>query len=354
MNKPPPLIYCNRRKVFRDRILSRHNIRDQMYDFTINDLRDCIPPRLWVRSAGKSFAYLARDILAISALGTAFTALNTWYMWPVYWMLQGSMFFALFNIGHDCGHNSFSSNTRLNAFVGLIVHSFLLVPYYGFRKSHRIHHCNHAHPEKDESWRPLSTDNPSSVLVRTCLPLFCLSFPLYLCFPVSHFDPRSRFFSPSDARPVVASSACVLLWLCCLSCFSLSNVLNLFVAPYVVFAAWLSAVSYLHHHGERMPWYRGEAWTFLRGSLSTVDRDYGVFNAIHHDIGTHVVHHMFPQLPHYHLVEATECIRRVLGPHYREPEKCKGGIPTHLLKPLLSSLRRDHYVSPTGPVVFYR
>ena len=32
----------------------------------------------------------------------------------------------------------------------------------------------------------------------------------------------------------------------------------------------------------------------------------GMFNKIHHDIGTHVVHHLFPQIPHYHLTEATE------------------------------------------------
>jgi omega-3 fatty acid desaturase (delta-15 desaturase) len=38
-----------------------------------------------------------------------------------------------------------------------------------------------------------------------------------------------------------------------------------------------------------------------------VDRDYGWINNIHHDIGTHVIHHLFPQIPHYHLVEAVSC-----------------------------------------------
>jgi fatty acid desaturase len=69
------------------------------------------------------------------------------------------------------------------------------------------------------------------------------------------------------------------------------------VRRYWVFVMWLDMVTYLHHHGPedaamKMPWYRGEEWSYLRGGLTTLDRDYGIFNKIHHNIETHVVHHL--------------------------------------------------------------
>lgn len=59
-------------------------------------------------------------------------------------------------------------------------------------------------------------------------------------------------------------------------------------------ATWLHA--FLAHSRHQVPWYRGSAWSYMRGGLSTRDHDYGIFNNIHHDIGTHVVHHLFPQV----------------------------------------------------------
>lgn len=76
-----------------------------------------------------------------------------------------------------------------------------------------------------------------------------------------------------------------------------------------LYVGWLSAVTYLHHHGQdeqhaQMPWFRGEEWSYLRGGLTTLDRDFGgLVNKLHHNIETHVLHHLFPQMPHYNLVE---------------------------------------------------
>ena len=96
-----------------------------------------------------------------------------------------------------------------------------------------------------------------------------------------------------------------------------------------------------------------QEWSYLRGGLSTIDRDYGIFNKVHHDIGTHVLHHLFPQMPHYHLEEATEAVKPVMKEYYREPEKSKGPIPFHLWGHLSRSFSNDHYVADDGDVVYY-
>ena len=67
------------------------------------------------------------------------------------------------------GHGSFSSNKKLNDVVGNITHSSILVPYHGWRISHRTHHANHGHVENDESWYPTSKSTYDN-MVRVVWP----------------------------------------------------------------------------------------------------------------------------------------------------------------------------------------
>ena len=51
-----------------------------------------------------------------------------------------------------------------------------------------------------------------------------------------------------------------------------------------------------------LPHYSDDEWDWLRGALATVDRSYGrLLNTLHHHIAdTHVAHHLFSSMPHYH------------------------------------------------------
>ncbi|XP_034689257.1 acyl-lipid omega-3 desaturase (cytochrome b5), endoplasmic reticulum-like [Vitis riparia] len=337
--------------------------------FRIADIRAAIPKHCWVKDPWKSMSYVLRDVVVVFGLAVAAIYSDSWLVWPLYWAAQGTMFWALFVLGHDCGHGSFSDNPKLNSIVGHLLHSWILVPYHGWRISHRTHHQNHGHVENDESWVPLpekiykNLDNSVRIL-RFTVPFPIFAYPMYLWHRSpgkkgSHFNPDSDLFPTSERKAVLTSTLCWCMMVALLVCVSfvvgLPQVLKLYGVPYLVFVMWLDFVTYLHHHGyeQKLPWYRGKEWSYLRGGLTTVDRDYGWFNNIHHDIGTHVIHHLFPQIPHYHLIEATKAARPVLGKYYREPKK-SGPIPIHLLKNLTRSIKQDHYVSDTGDVVYYQ
>ena len=93
------------------------------------------------------------------------------------------------------------------------------------------------------------------------------------------------------------------------------------------------AITYLHHTHPDLPHYDAKHWTFVKGSLATVDRDFGFIgrNLFHGIIETHVVHHLFSyvsfvfqatiadilrRIPFYYADEATEAIKPVLGNLY--------------------------------------
>ncbi|CAH9057739.1 unnamed protein product [Cuscuta epithymum] len=337
--------------------------------FKLSDIRAAIPKHCWVKDPLKSMSYVVRDVAVVFGLAAVAAYFNNWLVWPLYWFAQGTMFWALFVLGHDCGHGSFSNDAKLNSFVGHILHSSILVPYHGWRISHRTHHQNHGHVENDESWHPLSEKLFKSLDTVTKKLRFTLPFPL-LAYPVylwsrspgkkgSHFDPNSDLFVPAEKNDVITSTLCWSAMAAVLAGLSFVmgpvQLLKLYGVPYVLFVMWLDLVTYLHHHGheDKLPWYRGKEWSYLRGGLTTIDRDYGWINNIHHDIGTHVVHHLFPQIPHYHLIEATEAAKPVLGKYYKEPKK-SWALPFHLLGELFRSMQKDHFVSDTGDVVYYQ
>jgi fatty acid desaturase len=56
------------------------------------------------------------------------------------------------------------------------------------------------------------------------------------------------------------------------------------------------AITYLHHNHPEVPHYTPEGWSYVKGALATVDRDFGFIgkHVFHGIIEKHVIHHLFP------------------------------------------------------------
>lgn len=343
--------------------------------FTLQDVRSAIPAHCFQPNLWRSLAYFFQDLglialfysLAIqversdffASLGPVWGLLGQLVFWPLFWFIQGTLFWALFVVGHDCGHGSFSRHRWVNDLVGHLSHSPILVPYHGWRISHRTHHANTGNIDTDESWYPVTESryrNMTWVEKLARFHLILLLYPLYLFKRSpgkqgSHFMPSSPLFRPSEKTQVLTSTICCGLMLVLLAGlgwqFGLACLVKFYLMPYLVFVIWLDLVTFLHHTDSDIPWYRGRDWYFLKGALSTIDHDYGIINSIHHNIGTHVTHHVFLSIPHYHLLEATEAVKPVLGEFYR-----KSDLP--VWKALWRAYRSCRYVSDQGSKVYYQ
>ncbi len=296
----------------------------------------------------KSLAYFFIDISIISILfyfGYYALSTNNVFLTIIYTILQGSYFWSLFMIGHDCGHESFSSNKFINNLFGYISHSFLLVPFYSWKLSHHKHHSFHNNIDKDESHVAIPVKllknliqkiENKGLLFKFYFIVFNIFAMLGLLFPFylfdnnifkndgeSHYDPKASIFKGSE-KHIVLSTFLNLLILASLIFLmfltSVKTILILYFIPWLIFNFWLYFVTYLQHMNNETFWFYQKDWTFLKGAFQTVDYDYGrflgpVINFMHHNIQRyHVVHHLHFRIPHYNLKKVHE----ILLPEYKE------------------------------------
>jgi len=312
---------------------------------TVRELRQAIPAHCFQRSAGQSLAHLGYD--AAVAVGTGAAAVVAWQyfdggwgmagVWPLYWWYQGLNGTALWVLAHECGHQAFSDHRLLNDAVGFALHSFLLTPYFSWALTHAKHHRRTNNLDEGETWVPLAVADPdkpklkfyrthTGVLLRIATAwtvgwycyLFTNASGAHQNRGESHFDPKSKLFRDADRPFVVASNAGMVVMLLVLAGavlrFGLAPVLLLYAIPQMITNIYLVSITFMQHTHVGVPHMNLPDWSWLGGALSTVDRSMGpwVDGKLHHIVDSHVVHHLFPDMPFYGAKEATPYIAQYL------------------------------------------
>jgi omega-6 fatty acid desaturase (delta-12 desaturase) len=134
----------------------------QLPTFTMKEIHDAIPPHCFKPSVLRSMAYVFRDYFYLATLiylaVTYIPLLPNVYLrfaaWTAYTTVQGFVFTGIWILAHECGHGGFSKNKKLNYTMGLIMHSFLLVPFHSWRISHSQHHKATGNIDKDTAFVP--------------------------------------------------------------------------------------------------------------------------------------------------------------------------------------------------------
>lgn len=349
--------------------------------FNLTDIRNTIPAHCFKRNLWHSLYYLALDIMQIAILGYAATfigheslpANSSYILWPLYWYCQGCVMTGVWVLSHECGHQSFSESEFWNNFFGTIFHSALLVPYHSWRITHGKHHNNTGSCENDEVFAPSSRsdwkddllrESPLAMIFGIFMMLTVGWMPGYLIFNATgpakyrgknanHFSPTAVFFEPKDYWLIVQSDVGFFAALGAVVYFSyvydFKTVAYFYLLPLMITNLYLVLITYLQHTASYLPHFRGKEWTFLRGALCTVDRSFGVVlnHVFHHITDTHVCHHIFSKMPFYHAQEATEHIKKFIGPYYIKDD-------TPIATALWRSFYQCQYVEDEGNLVFFK
>ena len=228
-------------------------------------------------------------------------------LWLLYAVVTGTVAGGCWVLAHECGHGAFHPNRRVEATVGFVLHSLLLVPYFTWQHSHAVHHAHCNHLEGGETHVPPRADSaagrrvealsqrlgPTLHGVLSLITHLLLGWPLYLLFGVAggedHGSPTSHFWHgqpfrngrrplfPDSCRALMLRSnlglvAMLLALAVAAHLFSPARVLLVYGLPYLVINAWLVAYTWLQHTDTDIPHFASGDWSWARGALQTVDR----------------------------------------------------------------------------------
>ncbi len=345
---------------------------------TTAEVKAAIPSECFERSLAKSLGYAAFSVGLTLLLGVlALTFIPLTWAWTPAWLLyayvNGTVAVGVWVVAHECGHRAFAKTPKVQDFVGFILHSSLLVPYFSWQRSHAIHHGKTNHLTEGETHVPkrITTSRGLRALrVRrrfgsrvhgafTVLSRLGFGWPLYLLVGATggaergltnHFWPAKPFsqalFPDRWKRKVIWSSLGVLAMLIVLAGWAIARspmeMIAVYLGPYMIVNGWLVTYTWLQHTDADVPHYGGDDWSFVRGAFCSIDRPYGpIADLLHHRIGTtHVAHHLDAKIPHYNARKATEAIKATFPHLYRYN-------PTPIRRALWEVAKDCHVVAET-------
>ena len=309
----------------------------------LGSIMKALPDEVFQVSTKTSLFYFAIDSIAVIAsigllhgvvTSNIYHSLALWQQALTvapFQLLAGFAMWCQWCIGHDAGHSLISKEHKwLNNFVGEISHSmFCLTPFIPWQMSHRKHHINHNHVEKDYSHQWFVRENKDEMVwwMKASHATRNIQLPIlyfvYLMVGVpdgGHVIPfygrlwedqtlKTKFRGLLSSCLSIATAGSLWNWM------GTADFSVVCMVPWMVMSFWLFMVTYLQHHSEEGKLYTDKTHTFVKGAFETVDRSYGKWTnkLSHHMMDGHVMHHLFfEKVPHYQLEKATKSLTAVL------------------------------------------
>jgi omega-6 fatty acid desaturase (delta-12 desaturase) len=335
---------------------------------TIAHLRDLIPKECFVIQPWKSWSALALAILRLAASIFILTRIEpTWGVslaWQIpalcaAWLFAGWCYTGIFVIGHDCGHLAFSERRWVNELVGHLCLSPEFTGFHNWRIWHNYHHAKTQLRAQDPDWAEkmmtraeyeqaplgdkahvrLGFGTPLGILVGFWKGMFRRTF-MKTTAPQIPVREEGKLLFSSVVMVLVSGSIGAALF----HTAGAWALVKYYLVPTFIAAAHGAMLTYLHHTSADSMVFDKEDWTPFRGQVaSTFNVRFPRFiEALWFDINVHLVHHLAPRIPWYHLRAATEAIRAKNPEWVQERRFSFGYLRASWAKPLLVRAT-DHF-----------
>jgi omega-6 fatty acid desaturase (delta-12 desaturase) len=271
---------------------------------------------------GRALVQLAVTLVPFAALVAAMMwAAAAGHAWHALLLAlpAGGLLVRIFTIQHDCGHGSFMTGRRANAWLGRALSLLTFTPYEFWRRAHTLHHATAG----DLSRRGIGDVDTLTVREYRALPglerlkyrIYRNPLVLHVIGPPLYFVllQRSPFGQALPARQIWRSVLGLNLGLVGLygtlaALVGLGPVGLTFLAVACV-ASWVGAwLFFVQHQFEHTRWDEAAAWDFqlhaLEGSSYYVlPRVLQWFTG---NVGLHHIHHLNSRIPNYRLQECLD------------------------------------------------
>jgi acyl-lipid omega-6 desaturase (Delta-12 desaturase) len=221
----------------------------------------------------------------------------------------------IFILFHDCGHNSFFANARLNKIVGFWLGALVFTPSEQWWKSHAIHHATSGNLDKrgtgDVMTWTLEEFVESGWEKQLGYRFFRNPIVMFVLGPLFTFVLASRIplpvYGKKETQSVIFTNLAIIGFATVASLLIGFKAYVMIQLPVIwlagFFGIWLF---YVQHQFENNYWERNEKWDYVASALlgASFYRLPKVLDWFSGSIGYHHIHHLSPRIPNYNLAPA--------------------------------------------------
>lgn len=300
------------------------------YSFSLQTLKAALPPECFERSPLQAVGQLVQTIFTTSAMLWAVQH-TPWFLLPVLYAFLAFSMYGFLAVGHECAHGSFASSHLVNDVLGSVCMLAGLMPFENWRQGHMEHHRWTAHDELEEYFTYSHKSDRALRFIRGLMkwmPPIGL-FVMHMMYLLGLRGKRgvlwtkNLYFNAELNKPLSYVNLAMHAMQGGALAYGLA-VAPLWTVQYALLplmgcGAANLMIGYLQHRDDagHLAAFDRTTWTKLRGAMQTIDRSFWPFDFLIHGAARyHVLHHLFPTIPHYRGAQAMAAIQALLAEHY--------------------------------------